>query len=390
MRNFSPQNFCMKQMILFSLAWLPLLVWAQNDPAGQAFTIKGDLKNLKKAAACIYIHYIANNTRVTDSAKVEKNKYVLSGSLNEPTIVQLQVRYKDSALTEDPSGVAAIFLDPGTTMVTSTGAFSKVTVKGSASHKLYAEFEKKIQPFGDSMQQYYKRYLEARQQNDYNVVRDIEGKAIQLEKTIKDSVMEPFIIGNPQSPVALMALQQYVGNREIDIAKIEPLFNNLAAAVKQYPSALQLKERIDVVGRTAIGRQAADFIQNDTLGNPVSLSSLKGKYLLVDFWASWCGPCRQENPNVVEAFQKYKTKGFFVLGVSLDKPGAKDAWMKAIYDDNLTWTHVSDLQFWNNAAAKLYGIQSIPQNLLLDPSGKIIAKNLRGPELHAKLEEIFR
>ena len=111
------------------------------------------------------------------------------------------------------------------------------------------------------------------------------------------------------------------------------------------------------------------------------------KYVLVDFWASWCGPCRVENPNVVKVFNQYKDKGFTVLGVSLDREGAKDKWMKAIHDDNLTWTHVSDLKFWNNAVAQQYGIKAIPMNLLIDPQGKIIAKNIRGEELGQVVEK---
>ncbi|MGA1646596.1 MAG: peroxiredoxin family protein, partial [bacterium] len=129
--------------------------------------------------------------------------------------------------------------------------------------------------------------------------------------------------------------------------------------------------------------------QNDTLDQPVSLSSFRGKYLLIDFWASWCGPCRQENPNVVKVFNQFKDRGFTVLGVSLDRPGQKDKWMKAIHDDQLTWTHVSDLKFWYNAISKQYGIRAIPQNLLLDPTGKIIAKNLRGEDLVKKMATIF-
>jgi len=131
-----------------------------------------------------------------------------------------------------------------------------------------------------------------------------------------------------------------------------------------------------------------DFTQNDTLGKPVTLSSLRGKYLLVDFWASWCGPCRAENPNVVKAFNKYKEKGFHIIGVSLDNPGQMEKWMKAIHDDGLIWTQVSDLKGWKNEVAIQYGIQAIPQNFLLDPEGKIIAKNLRGEELDSKLAEI--
>jgi thiol-disulfide isomerase/thioredoxin len=138
----------------------------------------------------------------------------------------------------------------------------------------------------------------------------------------------------------------------------------------------------------SVGSVAPDFAQADTSGNMISLKSFRGKYVLVDFWASWCGPCRMENPNVVEAFNKYKDKNFTVLGISLDR--SKDPWLQAIYQDGLAWTHVSDLKFWSNDVARMYKISSIPQNLLLDPEGKIIAKNLRGEELQNKLKELFQ
>ena len=136
------------------------------------------------------------------------------------------------------------------------------------------------------------------------------------------------------------------------------------------------------------GTQAVDFTQNDTANNPVSLSSFKGKYVLVDFWASWCGPCRHENPAVVEAYNKYKEKNFTILSVSLDQN--KDKWKQAIKADNLTWTHVSDLKYWQNEVAQLYHIQSIPANMLIDPSGKIIARDLRGAALYEMLGKMLK
>ena len=138
----------------------------------------------------------------------------------------------------------------------------------------------------------------------------------------------------------------------------------------------------------SVGQKAPDFTLNDPEGNAVSLSSKVGsKLLLVDFWAGWCGPCRQENPNIVKVYNEFNKKGFDVFGVSLDR--TRDEWVKAISDDKLAWTHVSDLQYWNSAAAKLYAVNAIPASFLLDENGVIVARNLRGEDLYNKVKEVL-
>jgi len=155
---------------------------------------------------------------------------------------------------------------------------------------------------------------------------------------------------------------------------------------KKFQELSQKKAQEPKVGD--IGSVITDFEQNDIDGKPVNIKSFRGKYVLIDFWASWCGPCRGENPNVVSAYKKYSNKNFTVLGVSLDK--SKEPWIQAINNDGLTWTHVSDLKGWTNAVAQKFGINSIPQNFLIDPNGVIIGKNLRGPDLDAKLESVIK
>ncbi|MDR0506392.1 MAG: AhpC/TSA family protein [Dysgonamonadaceae bacterium] len=203
-----------------------------------------------------------------------------------------------------------------------------------------------------------------------------------------DVKIDEYIRANPASLVAAYVLYREFSYRlspeeiEADIQLLDPSLHHT-----QYVQVLH--ELAATMRTVAIGKQAPDFTQNDTEGKPVTLSEQlkKAEYTLVDFWAAWCGPCRKENPNVVGAYEKYKDKGFSVFGVSLDK--SKAAWLKAIEKDKLTWTHVSDLSYWDNAAAKLYGVRAIPANFLIDKNGVIVAKNIRGADLDKTLAELL-
>ncbi|MBI2283588.1 MAG: TlpA family protein disulfide reductase [Bacteroidetes bacterium] len=281
-----------------------------------------------------------------------------------------------------------VFLSAGTTSVSSVDSFSNTSIKGSKANDDFAKLEAALKTVNAQMREVSAEYSKAAAAKDEAARKAAEDKLDALDKESR-LVYKAYVKNNLSSPVAVHAISQYAG-WDINADEVEPLFNQLPAASRSLPTARLLQEQITIAKKTGIGREAMDFTQNDTLGVPVSLSSFRGKYLLVDFWASWCGPCRRENPNVVKAFQAFRDKGFHILGVSLDRPDAKDKWLQAIHDDNLTWTHVSDLKYWQNAVAQQYGIQAIPQNLLLDPQGKIIAKNLNGEQLQAKLTEILK
>jgi len=198
-----------------------------------------------------------------------------------------------------------------------------------------------------------------------------------------------FIKAHPDYLVSIEALQDAIGPLPDDILVYDKLFRGLDKTVRNSEAGRTLRKNMDGFMAVRIGVTAPLFEAPDTTGNSIRLKDFRGKYVLLDFWASWCGPCREENPHVVKAYKQFRDKGFTIIGISLDEAGKRDAWIKAIHADGLVWQHVSDLQYWNNAVAKLYSIRSIPQNFLLDPQGKIVAANLRGEALTQTLQALL-
>ncbi|HWK06053.1 MAG TPA: TlpA disulfide reductase family protein [Puia sp.] len=228
------------------------------------------------------------------------------------------------------------------------------------------------------------------QRKDSNIRRmaELEGQMKETALPIREEIYAGYLKNNPRSPVAIGVLEWYSGPNFSDPARSAELFNALDSPVRQSPEGKKFGQRLELALRTAIGQPAPLFTQTDTAGNPVSLQSFRGKYVFLDFWASWCMPCRAENPNVVAAYDRYKDRNFTVLSVSLDKD--KQKWLDAIYKDQLNWTQVSDLKYWKNEAAVLYQVIGIPNNFLIAPDGTIVAKDLHGNDLQEKLAELIR
>lgn len=274
--------------------------------------------------------------------------------------------------------------------------FNKSTITGSKENDLFKSYTSKSSEAQQKMmdqlyEKYGKEFVNNRKPDtsDARYKQLLEDYRKLAEENFKSQAngLKKLIESHPASFAAVYLLNSSAYGMEA--SEIEKLYGSLSAKYKESREGKSIASVIEAKKITAVGKEAPDFTQPDTLGNAVKLSSLRGKYVLVDFWASWCGPCRAENPNLVRTFNQFKDKGFTVLGVSLDQPGKKDAWIAAIHKDGLTWTQVSDLKFWENEVALLYGVKAIPTNLLLDPKGKIIAKDLRGGDLSKKLSEVL-
>lgn len=354
------------------------------------FTITGRLENVK--AAAVEISYWSSKGYKTDVVDVTGNTYKLTFAATPGYDVILKGGNLNGM--PDRNNMVAIFLGPENFSITHKNSFANATFTGSPENDEYQKLLAANRAYNAKINALWQKQQDLLILGNGKTDAAIDEEKATLTKNWNDEVFGDYIRNNPSSRILGYVFNTYVQNMGAPVAaKLNPIIELLPDSFKLMPGVKDLQQRMKNAetfeNTVAIGKAAPDFTLNDPNGNPISLSSFKGKYVLIDFWASWCAPCRAENPTLVKAYEKYHGKSFEILGVSLDAEGAKEKWVKAIKDDGLTWPQISDLKYWKSEVVKLYGIQGIPLNFLIDPDGRIIARSLRGAALEQKLSEIF-
>ncbi|WPQ61482.1 AhpC/TSA family protein [Chitinophaga sancti] len=365
--------------LLVAACCLPLGLMAQKG-----YTIHGRIGTLD-APAKAYLSYMDGDIKFEDSATLKKGSFTFKGKLHSPVHAEIALRHDTAAAKE----YLSFFLENSTITITARDSVYHAIVKGSATeddNKALFALQKPYRKVGDSiMAVYWKRSVQERKDSIWlSTIRPV----MEANENGYNAVSRAFIVSHPDSYAALVAFRSFELGYNFNPDTAEAKLAKFSASLRESSLGQKYVAMITTGKKTNTGVMAQDFSQSDTTGKIIKLSDFRGKYVLVDFWASWCKPCRAENPNLVKAYNKFKDKNFTILGVSLDDEKTQRAWTAAVQKDGLPWTQVSELKGFEGNAAKLYGITAIPSNFLIDPTGKIIAKNLRGEALEKKLEEL--
>jgi thiol-disulfide isomerase/thioredoxin len=361
------------KLLLLPALVLGSVVYGQGS---KGFVINGKITG--KDTGTVYLLQ-AGEKKAMDSVVLQNGQFTFNGKLPSPALYNIRLSGIEP--------VVAVFAENTTMELTADVAeLRKATVTGSVSDSIYREFwalfSKKNKEGAPTNTRLNQKYNQTKPNSPERAALTDSFKLFLGEFRLW---VEGFVKEHTASPVAAYVIyDRFIGFGSYEEAGT--MFSWLKPAAANSYYGKKVAEALELVAKTDIGKTIR-FTQADTSGKMVKLATIRAKYVLVDFWASWCGPCRKENPNVVEAYKKYHDKGFDIVGVSLDDK--KEPWLNAIHKDALTWTHVSDLKGWQNEVGLTYGIKSVPASFLVDQQGKIVAKNLRGEELHKKLEELL-
>jgi len=379
----------MKLRFFFVLSILPAVCFSQTF----RYNLNGKIGNYSSPAKMFLTYTVPGQKTVLDSALISDGCFKFSGTVETPvnaTLILKKTAAKImlSKISEDNQ--LQLYLEPGLIEIYGDSTLRTAKIKGGNLSMDYAQYIREITPAVDRIKKVLRSFS-----IDRTMTSDQATQKIDSLMPLYDRSQQKFIAAHLKSEVSIYALESYTANDK-NLVEASELYSKLSPKVKGsyrgllFAKALENKKKAAYSQKpTNIGNVAPELKQPDVSGKIISLSQFKGKYVLIDFWASWCKPCRAENPNLVEQYQQFKEKGLEIIGISLDGIAQKQAWINAIKTDGLSWLQVSDLKAWQNTAALDYGVKAIPENFLIDPSGKIIAKNLRGQDLRSKLTQLF-
>lgn len=374
----------MTKNIFILVALLPLFAHAQ-----QQYVVKGNFHDTKRTGK-VYLTYKIGGLTRADSAVVTSGVFELSGPMPAVTSGYLQFVGPQRATKKTSPDAIILYLEPGQISIVANDSLKHATIKGSKVNDDYLNLNNLDEPLKMELNRYREQYS-AIPKHAPDLIQQQQAVQIKMKELAerRKLVYKNFVRDNPNSYISLFVIRDVAGPY-MDQENGAELFAGLSDRIKNSPDGKQMKTMLDGLARTAKGNMAPVFSQPDTAGKIVYLTDFKGKYVLVDFWASWCHPCRAENPRLLKAYNRFKDKGFSIVGISIDQEKMRNAWLKAIKDDGMPWTQLIDANADKNGAAALYGVKAIPSNFLINPEGKIVARNLRGEDIEKTIESILK